>query len=66
MRLYRKPEDFDEDWAIRKALRRVINPIDSRIWAMGLAAFFALAIVLTTIGMALWRIGRDTGLPVID
>lgn len=48
MRLYRKPEDFDEDWA------------------MGLAAFFALAIVLTTIGMALWRIGRDTGLPVID
>ncbi|MEM1445309.1 MAG: hypothetical protein AAGF84_04585 [Planctomycetota bacterium] len=43
----------------------MIDPIDSRIWAMGLAAFFALAIVLTTICMALWRINRDTGLPVI-
>jgi hypothetical protein len=66
MRLYRRPEDFDEDWAIRRALRRVIDPIDSRIWAMALAACFAMAIVLTTICMALWRISRDTGFPVIE
>ncbi|MEM8781322.1 MAG: hypothetical protein AAGE65_00580 [Planctomycetota bacterium] len=59
MGLYRRPEDFDEDWAIRRALRRVIDPQTSHFWAMSLAACFALLITFIMIGMVLYRITRD-------
>lgn len=52
-------DPFDEQWAIRRAFRRFIDPEDARLWAYILVVTFTLGITFLMIVFVLWRIRQE-------
>ena len=51
-----KIDQFDEAWAIRRALRRVVLPGDAHFWAYVLAILFTIGITFLMVFFVLLRI----------
>ena len=49
-------DPHDEEWAVRRAFRRIIHPDDARFWAYMLAIGFTLLITFVLIFLALRKI----------